>query len=351
MMKIYSNFIFILFFLIAFTVESFAVGYKCRFSNGDASYDVTSQRVDVIDSYESVSNATFCHLSYPDGFIVTNATFDNSAFKLNLYGSQGCQLSIDCVDPFSPQISDYKGDANATNSIILCDINLSSLPLNSTNYYYADGRSVGYVSTTNNPTNILLADTNILIRGIFYTNHNPISSPVECVYDTNGFLVVACRTDGLKIFSANPQDPNFGKEITCYKTKGDARAIAIKNGIIWLAEGSNGIGAYKLDEVGLISHLRQYTLLRGSANDIVCHGNSLYAACEEALLVTVPLDLNKRQVPTIIDSPSKDLLEYSNLMISTNNILKVVDSKNRKTILYDISQPQPKLISLTDLSE
>lgn len=350
MMKFYTNFYFSLVLLLVCVFQASGVSYKCRFANGDASYEVSSNRIDVVDIFNPDSTSVICHLSYPEDFTVTNAAFGEDKTLL-LQSSDGASASYNCEDPFSPQLLEYNESKAVTNKIKLCDIPLSFLPSHSTNYFYADGLSVGYISTTNFNSKTLLSDTNIVINSTFYTNHNPFYAPVDCVYDTNGFLVVACRLDGLKVFSLDQNCTNFGKQVTCLKTKGDARALAVKDGIIWVADGSNGIGAYKLDEVGLITHLRQYTLLKGSANDIACGASSLYAACEEAFLVEIPLNFSKRHIPNIINAPSKELSESSLLAINTNGIIAITDAKNGSVAIFNTTNSRsPQFLKTVDLT-
>ena len=123
------------------------------------------------------------------------------------------------------------------------------------------------------------ANGGIFAEAPFFVSTNEAAGPVSAVCDPRGLLLLACRTDGVRIFACDGESPPV--RATRCVTGGEARDVALLPGAFAVALGVSGVALYDLDPSGLVEKRRQWPLPAGSASEIFASDGMIFAACEE----------------------------------------------------------------------
>lgn len=232
---------------------------------GDVLYVPFYSGFDVLDVSNPVKPSFSCHCDCGRIGKLQHLSISNKTTVVAI-GSNGV-MQFDVSDAFSPVLSGgFVHDGSPSSSpnidiLKLCDESFIDLPL----------------------TNAFASPFNAVAR------------------DGRGFIVAACGHDGIKVFkessdSSGTNDQHSAVLVTRRKTLGDARAVCILNGCIWVADGTRGVSVYSLDDWGLITHVRDYSLLSGSATAISCDSNTVFITGDDGSIWTLPADPSRRHV-------------------------------------------------------
>lgn len=112
--------------------------------------------------------------------------------------------------------------------------------------------------------------------------------------DLRGFRVFACGNEGIRIFKDPRTKKEKAEEVTRAKTNGDARYVLADSGQIWVVQGVNGLGAYEMDEYGLLEHKRDFSLISGFIESISSVSDMIFVICTDGKTYCLPSDLSKR---------------------------------------------------------
>lgn len=119
----------------------------------------------------------------------------------------------------------------------------------------------------------------IFAEAPFFVSTNEAAGPVSAVYDPRGLILLACRTDGVRIFAFDGDSPPV--QVTRCVTAGEARDVALLPGGFAVALGVSGVALYDLNPAGLVSKRGQWPLPAGSASAVFASDGMILAACEE----------------------------------------------------------------------
>lgn len=119
----------------------------------------------------------------------------------------------------------------------------------------------------------------IFAEAPFFVSTNEAAGPVSAVYDPRGLILLACRTDGVRIFAFDGDSPPV--QVTRCVTSGEARDVALLPGGFAAALGVSGVALYDLNPAGLVNKRRQWPLPAGSATAVFASDGMILAACEE----------------------------------------------------------------------
>ena len=158
-------------------------------------------------------------------------------------------------------------------------------------FLFADGVRAGLLGID--------ADGRLSDLGAFFETNAFASAPLSVAFDPRGLAVVACRSDGIRVFSLGTNAPSTTLEVTCRQTQGDARDVRVSGDLVGVADGTRGIGLYRIDDVGLISPVGDYALAEGSAAAVFLVSNAVYCAGEETLLCGFATDVPRRSAPRL----------------------------------------------------
>lgn len=228
--------------------------------NGDAMYVVSSNGISVFDIiYPESTEVVSVIKSYPLAAI-TNFNFKSN--ELALYGKNGW-VKYGTIDPYAPILLDDKLSSYETRVIsenLITGMQKYFGRSNSTNItFFCDGARA-WVSDEDK------AHTNGHSK-CFYSSEKYATGPMGFCQDERGFVVLACKSDGIVVFNIGTNGFDTIEKVTSLKTLGDARNVKIINNQLIVADGVNGYGIYEMDECGLLSYIKHITLLNGVAED------------------------------------------------------------------------------------
>ncbi len=134
---------------------------------------------------------------------------------------------------------------------------------------------------------VSLCSSDDKIISTFYSTDFFVRGPSALAFDiTNNFIIAACKNDGIKVFGIDKTDGSIN-QITVMKTLGDARDLAVRDGVIYVADGVNGVGFYDIDEYGLISYKGHQTFIAGIAEEIKIGDDNVTVVFEDGREYTV----------------------------------------------------------------
>lgn len=125
----------------------------------------------------------------------------------------------------------------------------------------------------------------IFAEAPFFVSTNEAAGPVAAAFDPRGLVLLACRTDGIRIFSSNGDAPP--RQVTRCLTAGEARDVASLPGAFAAALGTSGVALCGLGDAGLIGKRTLWPLPAGSASAVFASDGVIFAACEEAPIAFV----------------------------------------------------------------
>ncbi len=142
--------------------------------------------------------------------------------------------------------------------------------------FYATGLSAGLLEVA--------LDGRLVDRGVFYRAEDVSRGPLAVACNGRGLVALACRSDGVRVFSARAFAAASVTPATVVATRGDAQSVALEGDLLYVADGTKGAAVYAVDDDGLVSFRADYILPTGSATAIAVDGANAFLACEETLL-------------------------------------------------------------------
>lgn len=253
----------------------------------DALYVFGQKRLYVLDFMNEEKPDLLCSLELP--FTATNAVFSagvDGVKCLEFFGNGGKKSAIDISDVFSPVVIPEKGK--------LCDIKYGESGFPQYPLHFAD------------------MDESAKILSI------------------DGDEIRVFKKTGSGVFS----------EVTVRRVHGGIVKDIFFDSFLYVAEGTRGIGIYGIDEFGLISHVKQIVLPKGSAEKLLLAGNVLYVAAGEVPVYEIcVLPQGRFSSPVSHSFPFSADFYFDNIFYgeSEKNIV-VESSSNEKTAYFDIEK-------------
>lgn len=170
---------------------------------------------------------------------------------------------------------------DGTNLVALSSLAVAALPTGFAHgeapnlFFYANGLSAGLLE--------IAPDGALADRGVFFTAEDASRGPLSVACDGRGLVALACRNDGVRIFSAKAFAADAITPATVIATHGDARAVAFANGKLYVADGTHGAMVYAVDDDGLVTLAADYILPDGAATAVAADGATAFLAGEETL--------------------------------------------------------------------
>ncbi len=289
--------------------------------NFDSLYLSSSNSVVLFNTINPHKLERLCTIPYVDLIapLTNSPVVDNN--NLFLYSDKGT-LKYSLDDIFSPVLIKSELNYSITNFYEQSD--KMYLPLMySMPPYSLSTNSYIYIDTTGCIYNDGINDNR------FFSTNSFESTPSGFTLTDTGFVVVACKSDGIRIFKFDESYTNKLIQVTTRKTLGDARDVAYLNGRIYVADGVNGIGFYDIDSYGLITYKGHHTLISGSATSIKTNGSKIYATCEEIMLVELSPDyFNSGEVR--VYKRNKDHGLFKKIELISDNLVIVSDELGNK---------------------
>jgi len=185
--------------------------------------------------------------------------------------------------------------------------------------YVADGRSDLHVLTAPGMAKIPIVEdkTSATI---------PATQPAETdvpyrVYRTNGQVygvdfagdtaIVACGTEGVHVLNITPRFENLSQ----LKTAGKATDVCIAGDLIHIAEGSAGMGIYRLNSDKVLNEIGRYRVPKNTIKQIEIPGDGTYAIVQIGVHKIHIVDLTNPAIPRkVLEDQHPGLLYGDQLM-------------------------------------
>ena len=285
--------------------------------NGDALYLPLAAGIEVFDVSNPELPEFLCRLDgFPCGGVESVSAISNGV--LSVRGPKGA-LEYSVSDPFSPVLTAAPDGAapspasskiaavgnfvifprpaadpsngcelvsaridGGTNLVEVFSMSLAARPTSFSHgeapnlLFYATGLSAGLLEVA--------LDGKLVDRGVFFQADDVSRGPLSVACNGQGLVALACRNDGVRIFSAKAFAAASVAPATVVATRGDARSVALEGNRLYVADGAKGAAVYDVDEDGLVSFRADYILPTGSAAAIAVDGANAFLACEETLL-------------------------------------------------------------------
>lgn len=254
----------------------------------DALYLPLTNRIHVVDIFTPTKPDYLCRLEPPFPGNITNCTVTHWNATLHVSGDKGSCV-YDLEDPYSPILKSITLATNLVEESF--PLRFHSPPLSFSKYFPQDSYTNLYFYTKGLQAGICLkggrhSETNL---ETFFTAKTLVGVPQSVAFDERGFVVLACRADGIRVFRIGTNEVNKVSEVTTIKTGGDARDVLLHEGIIHVADGVKGLATFALDEYGLLTRLPGCTILHGNAVALRKTTDELFVFTDEETVFSRPL--------------------------------------------------------------